>query len=431
MYLYYMSEWIITFTYCVLISFLIWKISSNNALTILPGYRISAFLLKIVLGFLNYYIWMQVIGHGDSLRYVHDSQVVYQSLFDNPMYFLQLLTRTSIEQVPEHLVPYQHALFIEWHVPEYNMVRILAVLNVFTFGSVWANIVLLCGLIWWAQWWFFHRLCGFVPANPMVQHIWFAILFLLPSTLFWSSGLLKEGPILALLCILCGLAISWLQHPKEKRGLIVIWICLTLLGIYIIRDYLGIVIGSNILALIILHQLPAAGKRPVLSLTIFAVCVSGIITLLSVAGVIPDIFIHLKNEQSYFLLSGPDPDYTFHTLDGTAGSFFTCIPHAIQNILFRPNILHSTSPYRIYQSLELLAVILFLVWILIQYRHQLRFNWLSAMILLMIVELSFIFGIMVTDADTLSRYRSIPTLALVLLASMVLARREDHILSST
>lgn len=431
MYLYYMSEWIITFTYCVLISFLIWKISSNNALTILPGYRISAFLLKIVLGFLNYYIWMQVIGHGDSLRYVHDSQVVYQSLFDNPMYFLQLLTRTSIEQVPEHLVPYQHALFIEWHVPEYNMVRILAVLNVFTFGSVWANIVLLCGLIWWAQWWFFHRLCGFVPANPMVQHIWFAILFLLPSTLFWSSGLLKEGPILALLCILCGLAISWLQHPKEKRGLIVIWICLTLLGIYIIRDYLGIVIGSNILALIILHQLPAAGKRPVLSLTIFAVCVSGIITLLSVAGVIPDIFIHLKNEQSYFLLSGPDPDYTFHTLDGKAGSFFTCIPHAIQNILFRPNILHSTSPYRIYQSLELLAVILFLVWILIQYRHQLRFNWLSAMILLMIVELSFIFGIMVTDADTLSRYRSIPTLALVLLASLVLARREDHILSST
>jgi hypothetical protein len=53
------------------------------------------------------------------------------------------------------------------------------------------------------------------------------------------------------------------------------------------------------------------------------------------------------------------------------------------------------------------------------------------MILLMIVELSFIFGIMVTDADTLSRYRSIPTLALVLLASMVLARRDEHLLSST
>lgn len=426
-----MMDWVIAALYILGISYVLFRYHATSTESIPLSWKTGSFLLKVGLGFLNYYIWMQVIGHGDSLRYVHDSQVVYQSLFDNPMYFLQLLTRTSLEQVPEHLVPYQHALFIEWHVPEYNMVRILAVLNVFTFGSAWANIVLLCGLIWWAQWWFFRRLCGFVPAKPMVQHIWFAILFLLPSTLFWSSGLLKEGPILALLCILCGLAISWLQLPKEKRGRIVIWICLTLLGIYIIRDYLGIVIGSNILALIILHQLPAAGKRPVLSLTIFAVCISGIITLLSVAGVIPDIFIHLKNEQSYFLLSGPDPDYTFHTLDGTAGSFFTCIPHAIQNILFRPNILHSTSLYRIYQSLELLAVILYLVWILIQYRHQLRFNWLSAMILLMIVELIFIFGIMVTDADTLSRYRSIPTLALVLLASMVIARRDAHTSSLT
>lgn len=426
-----MMDWVIAALYILGISYVLFRYHATSTESIPLSWKTGSFLLKVGLGFLNYYIWIQVIGHGDSLRYVHDSQVVYQSLFDNPMYFLQLLTRTSLEQVPEHLVPYQHALFIEWHVPEYNMVRILAVLNVFTFGSAWANIVLLCGLTWWAQWWFFRRLCGFIPAKPMVQHIWFAILFLLPSTLFWSSGLLKEGPILALLCILCGLAISWLQHPKEKRGRIGIWICLTLWGIYIIRDYLGIVIGSNILALIILHQLPAAGKRPVLSLTIFAVCVSGIIILLSVAGVIPDIFIHLKNEQSYFLLSGPDPDYTFHTLDGTAGSFFSCIPYAIQNNLFRPNILHSTSPYRIYQSLELLAVILFLVWILIQYRHQLRFNWLSAMILLMIVELSFIFGIMVTDADTLSRYRSIPTLALVLLASMVLARRDEHLLSST
>ena len=190
-----MMDWVIAALYILGISYVLFRYHATSTESIPLSWKTGSFLLKVGLGFLNYYIWIQVIGHGDSLRYVHDSQVVYQSLFDNPMYFLQLLTRTSLEQVPEHLVPYQHALFIEWHVPEYNMVRILAVLNVFTFGSAWANIVLLCGLIWWAQWWFFRRLCGFIPAKPIVQHIWFAILFLLPSTLFWSSGLLKEGPI--------------------------------------------------------------------------------------------------------------------------------------------------------------------------------------------------------------------------------------------
>ena len=138
-----MQEFLIPAVWATILLFFIYRFDFFKIQEINPAWPYAAFLFKLLLGFANYYIWLNIIGHGDSLRYFHDSQIVYQSLFDNPTYFFELITRSSLENVPEHLIPYQKELFIEWHVNEYHMVRLLAILNVFTFGNVWANIVLI------------------------------------------------------------------------------------------------------------------------------------------------------------------------------------------------------------------------------------------------------------------------------------------------
>lgn len=378
----------------------------------------GAFIYKVALGFANYYIWMQVIGHGDSLRYVHDSLVVYNSLFDDPRYYLQLLFRTSLEDVPAQLVPYQKALYIEWHVPEYNMVRLLAVLNLFTAGNPWGNIVLLAAGVFAAQCRLFSVINRHFSLDPGRQRLLFGVLFFLPSAVFWSSGLLKEGPVLALLCLFAAesiLLISAGAHPwRNLLRMLVITA-----AVYGIRDYVAILLVVNGLGIWLLSFHPVSRKFPLLSHLILLLVMTGILIGLTQAPNAPDLFEHLRKEQTYFTVSGPDPDYPFQTLDGTPGDVFRKVPYAVNNILFRPNILNSRSAFRLYQSIELLLTWLALLCLLVRARKSQTFTLWSAALLLFLLELLFVFGLMVTDADTLSRYRSIPILGLLCLALLL------------
>ena len=45
-----------------------------------------AFLIKVLAGCANLAIWMWVIGRGDSLNYLHDADLIYGTLRENPMH---------------------------------------------------------------------------------------------------------------------------------------------------------------------------------------------------------------------------------------------------------------------------------------------------------------------------------------------------------
>lgn len=375
----------------------------------------GAFIYKILLGFANYFIWMHIIGHGDSLRYVHDSLVVYNSLFDQPGYFLELVTRTSLENVPPHLIPYQKSLFIEWHVPEYNMVRLLAILNVFTAGNAWGNIVLISAAVMAAQLWLYRILTQQFSLPDCRQKLLFAVSFLLPSTIFWSSGLLKEGPVLALLSLIVGSGLRFYHAAGTDRWKYLLLMFAATTVLYAIRDYVAILLVVNGLGIWLVSLHPAPRKVPLLSHSLYIMVCTGILIGMAQAPSAPDLFKHLRNEQTYFTVSAPDPDYSFQTLDGTPGDVFRKVPYTINNILFRPNILHSNSAFRIYQSAELLLIWIAIALLLVRNRSSIRWSPPSAALLFLFLELLFLFGLMVTDADTLSRYRSIPIMGLLCL----------------
>lgn len=405
-----MLQWGLTVLYCSLIFIWIWR--SRPVSELHPQWPFAAFAFKILLGFANYYIWINILEHGDSLRYMHDSLVVYNSLFDDPLTYVQLIFRTSLENVPEQLIPYQKALFIEWHVPEYHMVRLLAILNLFTAGSAWGNIVLLSFLIFLAQLFLFRSLKHIIGENKMTIRVAYAILFFLPSTIFWSSGLLKEGPVLALLSLLAGCTIR-LMGKVQKADLLkyVTIILITLFVLFLVRDYVAILcLFNGAILLLIAHH-----KRPFIYAMVLTIVLATGVSIL--AQTFSNGFLdHLKTEQTYFLLSGTDPDYTFQTLDGTFRDLIGKIPYVINNVLFRPNILHSSTLFRIYQSIELLLSWSLILWLLLRNRKHIRLSPAGIAVMLLCIELLFLFGLMVTDADTLSRYRSVPVMGLLLLS---------------
>ena len=411
-----MQEFLIPAVWATILLFFIYRFDFFKIQEINPAWPYAAFLFKLLLGFANYYIWLNIIGHGDSLRYFHDSQIVYQSLFDNPTYFFELITRSSLENIPAHLIPYQKELFIEWHVNEYHMVRLLAILNVFTFGNVWANIVLIAFGSYAATMGLFKSLNQFLVIDADKKNRIFLFLFFLPSIVFWTGGLLKEAPVFMLVCIIIIQLFTIESSPNRNKTpakpLLILVVCIY--ALFLIRDYLAILVSLNLLLLFFARTIV---KPQYLNKTFIINSITVIVLFFAVPIVFPQLnyFHYAQSEQTYFLNGEPDPDYKFSAIGGNGIAVIKQIPYALNNIFFRPNLMHSDSVFRLYQSVELIIVWLIIVFLAIKMLRQKHpFSATALFMIIVAIELLGIYGLMVTDADTLSRYRSIPLFFILL-----------------
>ena len=115
-----------------------------------------------------------------------------------------------------------------------------------------------------------------------------------------------------------------------------------------------------------------------------------------------------------------DPDYQFKALNGQVWDMITKIPYALNNILFRPNIFNSNDVFRIYQSIELIFIWIFLIYAIQKRKHPFKLSPTLLFILYFSIELLIAYGMITFDADTLSRYRSIPLFLVILVAIIAL-----------
>ncbi len=407
-----LSNLIIPF-WIILFLFLIYKWKFFNIYGITKQVLIAAFLFRIVLGCSNYFIWQNVIGHGDSLRYFNDSKLVYATLPEHPGDFLRLVFGYYKTILPEDLQHYVAEGSIAQSVPEYHMVRINALLNIFSFGNPYGNIILLSFVYFAGLITLLKTLLKFKLITNFSKLQQF-IIFFIPSVVFWSSGLLKEGPTLLLLCIII---VQCLHLEKQFEFKRILYLFFALFFLLLIRDYLLALIIPNLFIWYFAKRTPQTAYR------VFIVCTASAITILfAVAWLQPqlNIVLWLKSEQNYFLMAPDDPDYQFKALNGQIWDIFTKIPYAINNVLFRPNIFHSNDSFRIYQSIELIFAWLFLIYAIQKRRHPFNFSPTLLFMLYFAIELLFVYGLITVDADTLSRYRSIPLFLVILVALIAL-----------
>lgn len=373
------------------------------------GWFSIAFAVKIIFGIGNLLVWYYLIGHGDSLNYFSDSKLIYNTLPEDPWYYLQLtFGYRSNNTYPDELRYVSDFMIYSWNNIEYTMVRINAILNVFTFGSAFGNVIILCFLCFCGA---VALLRSLVKKYAERNKLLFLLIFFLPSLTFWGSGLLKEGMavlLMSLLFIQLNFLDSEVYRSVKRRR--VIYIIFILLTIYLVRDFLLLLIIPNLIIWrIAIHRRENRFFK-------YGVITAGFILLIFLADLltgtinIPASFSHI---QAYFNINVSEPDYSFYALDGTLSNFLQAVPRAINNILFRPNVFNSTGIFRLYTSIELIFCWGFLAWCCTRRRK----NGLTPALLFLIffsVELLIIYGLLVTDADTLSRYRTLPLLFLLM-----------------
>ncbi len=138
-----MPDVIISAAYTIFFLILIWKLKDFQLPGINKKFIALAFFIRVIAGVTNYLIWQHIIGHGDSLKYFSDSKIIYSKLFNKPLHFVELTFGYSPNGFPEHLHYISDQLNYSWKNIEYTMVRLNTLLNIFSFGNAWGNIVIL------------------------------------------------------------------------------------------------------------------------------------------------------------------------------------------------------------------------------------------------------------------------------------------------
>lgn len=154
------------------------------------------FLLKVAAGVLLTLIYTYYYtdsSKSDIYRYFNDSKVISSLLFTHPKVWLCAITGIGLNN-PENFQYMINTQYFSHPVADVAtdnafIIRFISILNFFSFSNIYINTLLLNFISFIALVIIYKRLSILFPE---FRQIILVPLFLVPSVVFWSSGLLKE-----------------------------------------------------------------------------------------------------------------------------------------------------------------------------------------------------------------------------------------------
>lgn len=410
----------LTILYSCIFAFVIykWKFFHDNEIN--KSWFIAAFGLKLlfsVLLTLIYTYYYTDRSTSDIYKYFDDSKIMFDALKTNPLDYFKMLfgidndtpyfNEMYYDKMSFWFRAYENNLVSDSHI----IIRMNALFRCFSLGNIYIhnvfiNFISLLGLM--ALFKFFKLL--------FIHHakVLFYALFLIPSVLFWGSGLLKEG------LILFGLGFLLLSFQqlfiKIKWQYLLLIVCSIVILIYS-KLYVIAALSMPLLGYFFYTKL---SKNKLVLSYVYAIFTIAIL-LLSVQFIhqkfnLFDIIINKQHEFLRFIHLYP-ANSSFEIPE--LSNWFSIIkytPNAWVNTFIRPYLWESKSPFVLLSSLEnLLFIGLFMVALF--FPNKKREHLFYIIFCLSFVFILFtIIGLMIPIFGALVRYKvpALPFLAIAL-----------------
>lgn len=343
---------------------LIWKLKFFRSTTLSPGLLSGIFLLKIIAGLILYYIYTYYYQDrklGDTFRYFDDGYVMYKAYSANPSDFFKMLT--GINSGEEHLKKYYFEMF-NWYKPydyeAYNDNRIVIRLNALLFfvsggnyhvHSIIFNFLAFTGLT--SIFRILHKAFSY-------KHVLCIPVYLTPSVLLWSSGVLKESILLFAFGIFLNYILKFIKDFKP------IYLIMALLMLYILslsKVYVVLAIIPSVISLILYRSI----KRVKPFYVFFSVHILGIILLFSLKWISPPmdfVFEIIQKQKDFYNVAEmyhAQSVIQIPALEPTLISFIKAAPEALFNALFRPLWWDLKKPIILPNVIENTLILLFII----------------------------------------------------------------------
>ncbi len=390
-----------------------------------PSWHMAGFfLLKILTGFLLAWIytyWYTDRVAADTFKYFDDSEKIFRLWSTDRKLFFEFLLGTS-HYSPEYL-EYSNTLNTWWNkYAIYNdgrtMVRINTLLRFISMGYYPVHSIFFCFITFWGLTAFCRALLPWLNKHRTVL---IYLLFLFPSLTFWSSGLMKDGIILA---GTGGTLLMFSLYLQQKIQGFRFWAgCLFfLLLTFFSKLHIFFVLIPCLVAMLFSGQM---GTRPWLPyLVAVTLCGSAVFIL---PWVIPsaDLLAFMADKQAENIRMAvafkAGSYFEIPRLDGTALNFISCLPNGLFNALLRPLPHEINSPLMLLATTENVIIALSLVVIGVKnfksIPRQPALFWFSVCFIIILLS---VIGMMTPVSGAIVRYKiqALPFLFFVLLRMM-------------
>ncbi len=301
-----------------------------------------------------------------------------------------------------------------WNDLKSNLViKLLALCNVLTNKSYYTNVILFNFLFFFGL----VALLRVVQQEFRIQKWMLAgVIFLIPGTLFWCSGIHKDGLILSA----TGLVIFWfyqlLKNENLKFSFLTgIFICTTL--IFLFRSYVALALLPALFSWWLCLRFQKNSLLTFTSVYFVGIALFFLSPFISSSLNFP---LFLASKQHEFLLLSGGSGLPVKPLDPDFLSFIWYLPTALDIGFFRPHISAAKNPASLLALIELWMIgLLFILALFFPLKNQHR-NPFTLFLFFFGISLLLIAGYTVTFTGALVRYRSfaLPFIVLPIITSI-------------
>ncbi len=361
---------------------------------------IALFVLKVITGCVHAWIMMQLANVPDTMVFHSEGLIEYHLLFNHPKEYVSNFFRSNYDSGYGSLLSSNNSY---WNDLTSNLIiKFLSVCDIFSFGYYKVNVIFYNFVIFFGAIGLY-RVFDMVFANN--KYLLIITCFLLPSVLFYSSTIHKEGLIFAAI----GIAVYNIYTALHTTGFTpkrIIYIIVALAFIFFQRNYVLLAFLPAAFAWILCER----KKLPAL-FTFIIIYIAGAILFFNTAFLSPSLNLPeavSKKQWDFMHLPPASTAIQLNTLEPSFKGYAANALQALNHSLLRPYLSDYTlSPFLLPLSVELFFYELLLVIFIFFRKKMIVKNSFILFGLFFSLSILLIIGYTIPIIGAIVRYRSI------------------------
>ena len=411
-------EILLCLIYAAIFILLIFKMKFFN----LPGVsRIlisGVFVLKIIFGVLLWAIYTFYYtdrATADIYKYFDDSKIMYEALFVQPLDYFKMLFGIQLHDIEHYFMQMNHwyrendaGLYNDSH----SIIRFNALVRLFSLGYYNVHTVFICFISLIGLIAFYKTFIKEIQKNK--KEIFMAV-FLLPSILFWGSGVLKDGLLLFTFGLTFYFFIQFLYAESSRIKSFLAFIFFAFL-LSITKPYIFIAIVPGMAAYC---WVAYRGEKHIglkfLSLHLIYFSIIFNMHYISPGYNVPEI-LHRKQGEFFSLVKETKPGsyIQINKIDPDFNSLLKNTPQALSNTFFNPSVLKAKSPIVLLAAVENIFIMLIILISLLSFDIRKPLKPLFYFAFFFVILVFTLIGITTPIVGAMVRYKAIASMFLLI-----------------
>ncbi len=388
--------------YLILLCWLMTRVPFVKRSGISSKIIILLFLLKIVAGIAIGWLSLHFYGPGNDYWDMNtEAWKEYQLLMNDPgNYFSNIFT----SGYPDGYSGFFSSVDSFWNDLKGNIIiKLISVFNILSRGDYYINSLFFNFLVFFGHVALYRVFTKVYPGRLTLVIIG---CFLLPSLIYFSSGIHKDGIVFLMLAVLIYCVYQSLEQNRVTKKYLLL-IIISLIFLLLIRHFIFIALVPALIAWVISVKFKQAPVK------VFAIVyvVMGLLlfNIDSLISQVRPLEIITRKQYDYMHLPKPETAINLTTLNPSFKSFAFNAPQALNHILFRPYLWELPVKSLLPLNIELLFYqLLFLAFLFFRRKEtglpNAPFIWFTIVFTLTILLLT---GYIVPNLGSIVRYRSI------------------------